>query len=151
MKPPTTRSLLKMAVVAPLLCCFASAQQTAVRPAPSLASIVQQMEESQSKVRPQTPYQVIREYSLFGMKSSSANAEVVAQLDFIPPTRKDYSIQKWSGSTRGKQIVQHVLDHEAEASKGNHTRTAITRDNYDFVLVGDTVLEGRPCYVLGLK
>jgi hypothetical protein len=85
------------------------------------------------------------------MKSSSANADVVAQVDFKPPTGKDYSIQKWSGSARGKQIVQRVLDHETEESKGNQARTALTRDNYDFILTGDTVLDGRPCYVLGLK
>jgi hypothetical protein len=75
----------------------------------------------------------------------------VAQVDFKPPTGKDYSIQKWSGTARGKQIVQRVLDHETEASKGNQARTALTRDNYDFILMGDTVLDGRPCYVLGLK
>ena len=151
MKPPTTKSLLKTAVVAPLLCCFALAQQRAGVAVPSVASIVQRMEESQSKARVQAPYQVIREYSLFGMKSSSANAEVLAQVDFTPPTNKDYSIQKWSGTTRGKQIVQRVLDHETKASKGNYARTSITTDNYDFVLIGDSVLEGRPCYVIGLK
>jgi hypothetical protein len=151
MNPPTTRSLLKTAMVAPLLCCFALAQQRAGMEAPSVASIVQRMEVSQSKARVPVPYQVIREYSLFGMKSSSANAEVLAQVNFTPPTSKDYSIQNWSGTTRGKQIVQRVLDHETKASKGNNARTAITMDNYDFALIGDGVSEGRPCYVIGLK
>ena len=151
MTPAIMTPLLKMAGLTTLLCCFAIAQQSASTAAPSLTSIVQGMEKSQSEVRRQTPYQVIREYSLFGMKSSSANAEVVAQVDFTPPTGKDYSIQKWSGSARGKQIVQRVLDHETEASKGNQARTALTRDNYDFILMGDTVLDGRPCYVLGLQ
>jgi hypothetical protein len=109
------------------------------------------MEKSQSEVQGQAPYQVIREYSLFGMKSSSANADVVAQVDFNPPSGKHYNIQKWSGSARGKQIVQRVLDRETEASNANQARTALTRDNYDFTLIGDTVLDGRPCYVLGLK
>jgi hypothetical protein len=145
------RPLLKMVGVAPLLCCLAVAQQTPGASVSSLTSIVQGMEKSQSEVRAQAPYQVIREYSLFGVKSSSANADVVAQVDFKPPTGKDYSIQKWSGSTRGKQIVQRVLDHETEASKGDQARAALTRENYDFILMGDTVLDGRPCYVLGLK
>jgi hypothetical protein len=151
MTPAIMTPLLKMAGLTTLLCCFAIAQQNASTAAPSLTSIVRGMEKSQSEVQRQTPYQVIREYSLFGMKSSSANAEVVAQVDFTPPTGKDYSIQKWSGSARGKQIVQRVLDHETEASKGNQARTALTRDNYDFILMGDTVLDGRPCYVLGLQ
>ena len=151
MTPAIVTPLLKMAGLTTLLCCFAIAQQSASTAVPSLTSIIRGMEKSQSEVRQQTPYQVIREYSLFGMKSSSANAEVVAQVDFNPPTGKDYSIQKWSGSARGKQIVQRVLDHETEASKGNQARTALTRDNYDFILMGDTVLDGRPCYVLGLQ
>src|ERR1700750_1481779 len=119
MELPIARPLLTMAGVAPLLCCFALAQQSPGASAPSLTFIVQRMEKSQSEIRAQAPYQVIREYSLFGTKSSNADAEVVAQVDFKPPTGKDYSIQKWSGSTRGKQIVQRVLDHETEASKGN--------------------------------
>jgi hypothetical protein len=27
----------------------------------------------------------------------------------------------------------------------------LTTDNYDFILVGESVFDGRPCYVLGLK
>jgi hypothetical protein len=151
MKPAMMRPLLKVAGLTSLLCCFAMAQPSAQLAAPSLTSILQGMERSQSEVRQQTPYQVIREYSLSGVKSSSANAEVVAQVDFKPPIGKDYSIQKWSGSARGKQVVQRVLDHEREASKGDQGRTAVTRDNYDFIVLGDAVLDGRQCYVLGLK
>jgi hypothetical protein len=151
MKAAITRRLLKMTGLIPLLCCFAIAQQSAKPAAPSLTSIVQGMEKSQSEVRRQTPYQVIREYNLFGVNGSSANADVVAQVDFQPPTGKAYSIQKWSGSARGKQIVQRVLDHETEASKSDQARTALTRDNYDFILMGDAILNGRPCYVLGLQ
>ena len=101
------------------------------------------MERAQTEVRPQTPYQVIREYRLFGAKSTRANAEVVAQIDFKPPTNREYSIQKWSGSTRGKQVVQRVLDRET-ASNSNQAPTALSSDNYDFLLVGETVFDGRP-------
>jgi hypothetical protein len=149
--PEITRPLLKMAGLTPLFCCLAVAQQSDNSGALSLSSIVQRMENAQSEVRSQAPYQVIREYRLFGAKSSSANADVVAQMDFKPPASKDYSIQKWSGSSRGKQVVQRVLDHEKEASQGTQARTALTGDNYDFILVGETNLDGRPCYVLGLK
>jgi len=146
-----TKTVLIMGWLTPLLCNLAIAQQSASPSALSLSSIVQGMEKVQSEGRPQTPYQVIREYHLFGARSSNANAEVVAQVDFEPPTSKDYSIQKWSGSTRGKQIVQRVLDHEMEASKSNQARNALTSDNYDLTLVGETFLDGRPCYVLGLR
>ena len=109
------------------------------------------MEKAQAQLQPQTPYQVIREYHLSGTKTSSANVNVVAQVDFRPPTGKDYSIQKWSGSTRGKQIVQRVLDHETGATRPNPAQSALSSDNYDFVLVGETVLVGRPSYVLELR
>jgi hypothetical protein len=151
MKLEITRPLLTMARLVPLLCCLAVAQQSASSGALSPTSIVHGMEKAQSEVRAQAPYQVIREYRLFGAKSSGANADVVAQVDFKPPSSKAYNIQKWSGSSRGKQIVQRVLDHEVEASKGNPARTALTTDNYDFILVGESVFDGRPCYVLGLK
>jgi hypothetical protein len=151
MTPAIITPLLKMAGLTSVLCCFAIAQQSANTAAPSLTSVLQGMEKSQLEVRQQTSYQVIREYSLSGTESSGANADVVAQVDFNFPTGKDYSIQKWSGSTRGRQVVQRVLDHEIEASKGNQSRTALTTDNYDFTLMSDTVLNGRPCYVLGLK
>jgi hypothetical protein len=142
--------LLKMAGMTPLLCCFAIAQPSASSGVLSLTAIVQRMEKAQSEVRAQTPYQVIREYRLFGAKSSSANADVVAQVDFKPPSNKGYNIQKWSGSPRGKQIVQRVLDHEVEAVS-DQARTGLTSENYDFSFKGETVLDGRPCYVLGLK
>lgn len=148
-----TRPLLKVAGLTPLLCCLAIAQPGARPDVLSMNAIVQGMEEAQYRLRvqPRPPYQVIREYRLFGAKSSSVNAEVVAQLDFRPPTGRDYNIQKWSGSARGKQVVQRVLDHEVEENEGDYARRAITTDNYDFILVGETLREGRPCYVVGLK
>ena len=49
--------------------------------------------------------------------------------------------------------MQRILDHEVEtaASESLQTRTGLTRGNYDFSLVGESVLDGRPCYLLGLK
>jgi hypothetical protein len=151
MKLEITRTFVTMGWLTSLLCCIAAAQQGSPSGVLSLSSIVQAMKKAQSEVRAQAPYQVIREYRLFGAKSSSANADVVAQVNFTPPTGKGYNIRKWSGSSRGKQIVQRVLDHEVEASKGNQARTALTADNYDFILAGESVLDNRPCYVLGLK
>ena len=111
MRVSSARTLLKLSGLTPFLCCFAFAQETASSGA-SLSSIVQQVEKTQSEVRSEVPYQIIREYRLLGTKSSGANAEVVAEVDFIPPTNKGYTIQRWSGTSRGKQVVQRVLDHE---------------------------------------
>ena len=152
MKVSSTRPLLKLAGLTPLFCCFAFSQQTASSAA-SLSSIVQQVEKIQSDVRSEVPYQIIREYRLLGAKSSGTDAEVVAEVDFNPPTGKGYNIQRWSGNARGKQIVQRILDHEVEtaSNESNQARTGLTTGNYDFTLMGESVLDGRPCYLLGLK
>jgi hypothetical protein len=149
MRGKTTRRLLKMAGFPSLFCCLALAQQAAK---PDLSTIIQGMENLQTQTQTQThtSYQIIREYRLSGSRNSSVDADVVAQMDFKSPASRDYSIQKWSGSARGKQIVQRVLDHEV-APSGDSQARALTRDNYYFSLIGETLYEGRSCYVLGLK
>jgi len=148
-----TTAVLKMGALTALLCSFTLAQESTGSGILPLASIIQGMEKAQSEVRPQTPYQLIREYRLFGAKSSGANSNVVAEVDFKPPSSKDYHVQKSSGSARGQQVVRRILDHEVEAAaKRNQARTdAVTSDNYDFTYIGETVLDGQPCYLLGLK
>ena len=94
-----------------LLCHFGVAQETARSGTMSLDSIVEAVEQAQIGVRSQVSYQVIREYHLFGKDDSSANSDVVAEVDFTPPASKDYRIQKSSGSARGRQVVRRVLDH----------------------------------------
>ena len=135
-----------------LFCCFGVAQETTRWGKTSLNSIIEILERTQAGVGPQASYQVIREYRLFGANDSSADSEVVAEVDFNPPARENYKIQKSSGSNRGQQVVRRVLDYEAEVtSNGDQTRTALNRDNYDFNYIGEATLDGQPCYVLGLK
>jgi hypothetical protein len=106
----TITALLKMGLLSAMLCCFALAQETTGSRALFLTSIIQEMEKAQTEVRPQPPYQVIREYWLFGANSSSADSVVVAAVDFTPPRRQNYNIQSWSGSSRGEQVVRRILD-----------------------------------------
>ena len=147
----TTR-WLTMGTAITLFCCLAVAQKTTPSGTMPLNSIIEAIEKAQVAVGPQVAYQVIREYRLFGANDSTANSDVVAEVDFRPPARKDYKIQKSSGSNRGQEVVRRVLDREVEAtSKGNRARTALNRDNYDFTYIGETILDGQPCYLLGLK
>jgi hypothetical protein len=56
------------------------------------------------------------------------------------------------GSSRGLQVVRRILDDEVETtSKGSQGRTALSRDNYEFDYFGEVLLDGQPCYLLGLK
>ena len=146
-----TTDLLKMGIVAVTLCGIGLAQRG--NSALSLQSIVQEMEKAQSEAHPQVSYQVIREYRLFTTNASAADSEVIAKVDFRPPSSKDYDIEKRSGSTRGEQVVRRILDHEVEsARKGRQARTdAVTSGNYEFTYVGESVFDGQPCYLLGLS
>jgi hypothetical protein len=147
----TTRWLM-IGVSIALFCHVGVAQDTAHRGTMSLNSIVEALEQAQTGVRPQVSYRVIREYRLFGADDSSANSDVVAEVDFTPPASKDYRIQKSSGSARGRQVVRRVLDHEVEAmSKDNRARSAVNRSNYDFNYIGEAILDGQPCYLLEMK
>jgi len=131
---------------------FGAAQQTAYDPPLPLTSIIDALEKAQTQTSPRAPYQVIREYQLSGANNSNADTDVVAEVDFRPPTSKKYRIQKSSGSARGQQVVRRVLDNEVEsASNGNQARRALTRENYDFTYIGEVTLDGQPAYLLGLK
>jgi len=134
------------------LCGIAGAQESANSGRLALNLIVDAVEKAQSAIHPQFPYQVLREYRLSGRNSSTSNSNVVVEVNFRPPTSKDYRIQRSSGSKRGEQVVRNLLDHEVDtASSRSKTKTAITRENYDFAYIGDAVSDGQICYVLEIK
>lgn len=140
--------------MAVLFCSSLAAQETSREPI-SLSSLIDALEKTQTAIHPQVSYQVIREYQLFGANPSSAdsaNSDVVAEVNFSPPGRKDYRIRKSMGSKRGEQVVRRILEHEVEAaSNGTQARAALSRDNYNFNYVGEATLDGQPCYVLELS
>jgi Outer membrane lipoprotein-sorting protein len=122
-------------------------------PAPTLASIVERMEAAQSQTKAAVPYQVTRDYRLFGEKDVNPSSEVVAEVDYLPPNHKSYVIQKRTGSSRGEDVVRHILQHESQMGAGGKSLpgAAIDRNNYSFTYVGEATVEGFPCYVLGLN
>jgi hypothetical protein len=149
MKVRVTKRWMTTGASVALLCCVVVAQGTAPSRTLQLDSIVEALEQTQAS---QFSYQVIREYRLFGSNNSKGNSDVVVEVNFKPPASTNYRVQKASGSNRGQQVVRDVLDHEVEAtSNGNQARIALSRNNYDFTYIGETVLDGRPCYLLGLK
>ena len=149
MKVRVTKRRMTTGASVALFCCVIVAQRTAPSRTQQLNSIVEALEKTQAA---QFSYQVIREYRLSGPNNSKANSDVVVEVDFKPPASTIYKIQKASGSSRGQQVVRDVLAHEVEAtSSGNQARIALSRNNYDFTYIGETVLDGQPCYLLGLK
>lgn len=117
-----------------------------------VSSIIEQMEKAESGLHANMAYLLIREYRLTGPSGSSMDSAVTAEINFRPPMTKDYHIQKSSGSKRGEQIVRRLLDHEVKASSPESAaRSALTRENYDFTYLGETLFDGDACYRLELK
>jgi hypothetical protein len=134
-----------------MLCSIAVAQQPAPPATLSLDTIVQSMEKAQAAMRPQASYQVIREYRLSRMNNSKTDSRVVAEVNFRPPASEGYTIQRYSGSSRGQQLVRDILDHEVKRSQKDKEGSAISRDNYVFGYIGEATLDGQACYVLMLR
>src|ERR1017187_8500776 len=105
-----------------------------------LTFIVENMERAQSEVS--IPSHVVRDYRLRRPNS--------AKVDFRPPG--NYTIQKRSGSSIGEVVVKRILKGEVEiaVSFEKSAAAAVTRKNYVFSYLGDTVLEGHSYYLLRL-
>jgi hypothetical protein len=137
-------------------CLLATAQERKGDNQPAgqeFTSVIRRFEEVQRSAKPQAAYEVVREYRLSSGGSSRPSSEVLAQVDYLPPNRKTYSIQKRFGSSRGEEAVKRILEHESSLA-GNvtsSTSSAITSDNYTFTNLGDATLNGQICYLIGLS
>jgi len=83
-------------------------------------------QENKARVR---PFTIKRGYLLLD-KKEEAKARVVANITVLPPNSKQYSIESSSGGMGEKEL---------------------SRENYDFQLLGEELLNGRRCYVLSLN
>ena len=138
----------RVAASAALLALIATAPSVNAQAAPNLEDIVGRLEQVQTEARNNVrPYSVTREYRL--LKDDKNESQVTAEVNFVPPHRKGYQIQNTVGSNQGSKVVKKILDHESEMTE-RWTETAITRDNYDFVMLRQEPLRGRNCYVLQL-
>ena len=145
----------KLSLLLLLIGVTAQAQQPDAKSAsaaPPIASIVEQMVKAQIQSRPGVSYQVVREYRLFSEKSATPTSEVVAEVEYLPPDRKTYEIQKHTGSSRGQDVVRRILQHESQMVAGGKSWSGAVIDgnNYDFSYLGEANLDGNSCYLLGL-
>lgn len=143
--------LLRVGFSVVVLCGWALAEGNSPAPVLPLVSIVAGMEAAQAQARQQNAYQLVREYRLSGSKNSNADSQIIAQVDFVPPGERSYTIQKASGSSRGEQVVRRILDQETQADDRQLRATAVTRENYDFAYLGEAAVDGRACYRLALQ
>ena len=111
-----------------------------------IASMAQARAENRARLR---PYIVTREYKLYGKERQATKSEVVADVTFVPPDSKEYTIQQINGSGLGKMIIGRMLEKEAEVTK-DYGATDISPDNYDFRFIREEEVSGQRCYVLEL-
>lgn len=142
------RALLLTAIT--LLPVFA-AQGVSAQVSPQLGEILKRMQAADNEIRTRVvPYSATRRYELSDVDARTPNSQVVAEINFVPPAQKEYTIRKIAGSDRGEKIVRKVLDHEAEMTS-HRDRAELTDTNYEFALAGTSELDGHWCYVIELK
>lgn len=137
--------------------CLAAMAQDKIGQSPQapldFAAVVQKVEDTQRNAPPGAAYQVLREYRLYGGNSQECTSDVLAEIQYAPPDGETYAIQRRTGSPRGEQVVRRILEHESSFAAGDpesRSATLLTRDNYDFTDLGQTVLNGQTYYLLGL-
>jgi hypothetical protein len=126
----------------------ASAQTGSIIPSIEgiIAGMARARAENQARFR---SYIVTRDYKLFGKERAKTKSQVVADISFVPPATKTYTIQKADGTGFGETIVRRMLMSEVEIAK-NNTSTDFSPDNYNFRFILEENVGGRRCYVLEL-
>jgi len=131
-----------------LVAGMASASPQTESSVPSAETIIARMAQARDENRAHLrPYIVTRNYKLFGKDGSKAKSEVIADVAFVPPDSKKYTIQETNGSGLGQMIVLRMLASEAEVTKG-YVLTDMSADNYDFRFIRAADISGQHCYVL---
>lgn len=134
------------------LICLAVATSASGQVAPPtldevLARMTQARAANQSRLK---PYVVTRLYVLAGKEEDNKKSEVTAEVSFVPPNSKTYSIKGTEGSGLGERIVRRMLDGETQIVK-DYGATDYTTANYDFRLAGEEAVDGDRCYVIELS
>jgi hypothetical protein len=111
-----------------------------------IAGMAQARAENQERFR---SYIVTRDYRLFGKEREKSKSQVTADISFVPPATKTYTIQKTNGTGFGETIVRRMLMSEVEISR-NYSSTDFSTDNYDIRFILEENVGNQRYYVLEL-
>jgi len=141
-----TACLLFLSLVTVVACASAQTESTA----PNVTTIVARMGQARTENRARfRPHIVTRDYKLFGKERAKTKAQVIADVSFVPPDSKQYTIEQASGTGLGERIVRRMLESETEVAK-DYRLTDFSPDNYDFRFIREEEVSGHSCYVLEL-
>ena len=133
-------------LVAVVACASAQTGSTV----PTVEAIVARMAQARTENRTRfRPYILTRDYKLFGKERDKTKSQVIADVAFVPPDSKKYTIQQTNGSGLGGMIVRRMLANEAEVAK-DYSLTDFSPDNYGFRFIREEDVSGQRCYVLEL-
>lgn len=139
--------LLALGATAAALSNSLNAQESKASP-PNLDLILNSLERTeQQNPALSRPYEVTRQYKVFGGDDPDPSSEVTAQISFTPPDTKAFKIIEEHGDARGKKIIVAILEQEVASAKTG-AKGSIKRSNYDFVFLRDQDLGAVPEYVL---
>jgi len=124
---------------------FAQTEQTSPRMGAIIAGMARARIENQSRFR---SYIVTRDYRLSG-KGAKTKSQVIADISFVPPGTKEYTILKANGTGFGVTIVRKMLTSEVEIAR-NYGSTDCSTDNYDFRFIREENEGGQRLYLLEL-
>ena len=119
----------------------------------SVDDIVQRLADGEKKrAEDLKSYTERRTYSV-SYKGFPANlsATIVVEATYSAPGQKQFRIVSQTGS---KMLADHVLKKLLEAeleSAADPSKTAPTTANYNFTLVTEQIIDGRPCYELQVE
>ncbi len=129
---------------------LSGASPQTLSPVPAVETIVARMAQARTinQIRIQS-YSVTREYELFGKERQSRKVRLIADVTFVPPHLKNFSIHQSEGTGLGEKIVRRILASEVEIAK-DCSSTDFTPVNYDFLFRREENLDNQNCYVLQL-
>jgi len=129
---------------------LASASAQSGSTAPTLETILVRMTQARAANQASfRSYVVTRNYMLFGKDRNKSKSEVTAEVTFVPPNSKQFSIQQSSDSGLGERLVRQMLEGETEIVE-DYGASDMSTANYDFRFVGEETVNNRRCYVLEL-
>lgn len=147
MKHLRTPSVL---VVLLSLAATMAAAQTGI-PAPEVSTIIARARQALENNRAgHRSYRVFRDYKFYGETRDKVNAQVMAEVDFQPPSTKSYVIREATGSDRGEKVVRKMLEQEQAASRKQQNASELSQESYDFALLRQEQRNGAHCYVVQL-
>jgi hypothetical protein len=128
------------------------AAASAHRQVADLQSIVTGLERAQAQNRQHyRAYTLVRDYKMFSGSDRQPKSDVVAQISFVPPNRKTFTIDRVIGASRGEGVVRKILEHEVKTTAQNQGSTDLDEENYNFVYLGMAMVDGHSCYLLQLQ